>query len=84
MWSQLTEIMFLVCCLICVIPSLLKYQSHSLKILFYHTTPTPDRALENHAFRHDLDKYAGELLMVFMNQLSVLVYLGTGQTISKL
>lgn len=46
-------------------PSLLKIQSH-FKILFYHTTP--DSALENHAVKYELDKYAGEHLIVFMYQ----------------
>lgn len=63
------------------LPSHCIMQSHYLKRLFCHTTP--DCALE-HAVKHDLDKYAGEHLIVFMYQLSVLMYVGTGQRTPKL
>lgn len=65
-----------------IISSLLKIQSHYLKMLFHQATP--DHALESHALKHELDKHAGGHLIVCMYQLSVLMCLGTGQRIPKL
>lgn len=65
-----------------IIFSLLKIQSHYLKMLFHQATP--DHALESHALKHEVDKHAGGHLIVCMYQLSVLMCLGTGQRIPKL
>lgn len=62
--------------------SLLKIQSHYLKMLFHQAIP--DHALESHALKHELDTHAGGPLIVFMYQLSELMYLGTGQSIPML
>lgn len=60
-----------------IISSLLKIPSHYLKMLFYQATP--DDALQSHALKHELGKHARGHLIAFMYQLSVLMYLGTGQ-----
>lgn len=65
-----------------IISSLLKIQSHYLKMLFHQATP--DHALESHALKHKLDKRAGGHVIAFLHQLSILVYLGTGQSIPML
>lgn len=70
------------CLLFLIISSLLKIQPHYLKVLFHQTTP--DHGLESHALKHELDKGAGGHLIVFMHQLSVLMYLGTRQRIPML
>lgn len=65
-----------------IISSLLKIQFHYLKMLFHQAIL--DHALESHALKHELDTHAGGPLIVFMYQLSELMYLGTGQRIPTL